>query len=153
MLKYNWELCQIWIDLKKSNDRLSSKPFLIWLLTTPPHFQYVATLPCNLSSVARFADINVSQGSVATYLEDFCVGSGSEDRYSDDGRPTPVQFSKQLAVGLYVLCNYSPSHISREPGGILSTPRRHVASDVSRNTIARSRLTQLTITVCSRFDV
>jgi len=54
---------------KKSAERLSSKPFLIWLLTTPPHLQYVATatLPCNLSSVARFADINVSQGSVATF--------------------------------------------------------------------------------------
>jgi len=37
------------------------------LITTPLHLQYVATLPCNLSSMARFADINVSQGSVATY--------------------------------------------------------------------------------------
>jgi len=45
----------------------SNKPFLIWLLTTPPHFKYVATLPCNLSSMACFADVNVSQGSVATY--------------------------------------------------------------------------------------
>ena len=47
--------------------RLSNKPFLIWLLTTPPHLKYVATLPCNLSLTACFADINVSQGSVATY--------------------------------------------------------------------------------------
>jgi len=38
---------------------------LIWLLTTPPHLKYVATLPCNL--MACFADVNVSQGSVATY--------------------------------------------------------------------------------------
>ena len=46
---------------------LSNKPFLIWLLTTPPHLKYVglATLPCTLSLMARFADINVSQGSVA----------------------------------------------------------------------------------------
>ena len=29
--------------------------------------KYVATLPCNLSLMACFADINVSQGSVATY--------------------------------------------------------------------------------------
>jgi len=29
--------------------RLSNKPFLIWLLTTRPHREYVATLPCNLS--------------------------------------------------------------------------------------------------------
>jgi len=49
--------------------RLSNKPFLIWLLTTPPHLKYVATLPCNLSLMACIADINVSQGtwSVATY--------------------------------------------------------------------------------------
>ena len=47
--------------------RLNNKPFLIWLLTTPPHLKYVATLPCNLSLMASFADINVSQGSVATY--------------------------------------------------------------------------------------
>jgi len=47
--------------------RLSNKPFLIWLLKTPPHLKYAATLPCNLSLVACFAHINVSQGSVATY--------------------------------------------------------------------------------------
>ena len=47
--------------------RLSNKPFLIRLLTTPPHLKYAATLPCNLSLTACFfADINVSQGSVAT---------------------------------------------------------------------------------------
>ena len=33
-------------------DRLSNKPFLIWLLTTPPHLKHVATLPCNLSLMA-----------------------------------------------------------------------------------------------------
>jgi len=43
------------------------KPFLIWLLTTPPHLKYVATLPCNLSLMACFADVNVSRCSVATY--------------------------------------------------------------------------------------
>ena len=48
-------------------DRLSDKPFLICLLTTPPHLKYAATLPCNLSLVAYFADINVPRGSVATY--------------------------------------------------------------------------------------
>ena len=47
--------------------RLSNKPFIIWLLTTPPHLKYVARLPCNLSLMACFANINVSQGSVATY--------------------------------------------------------------------------------------
>jgi len=46
--------------LKKFTHRLSNKPYLIWLLTTPPHVKYVATLPCNLSLMACFADINVS---------------------------------------------------------------------------------------------
>jgi len=49
---------------EKFTDRLSNKPFVIWLLTTPPHLKCAATLPCNLSSMACFADINVSQGSV-----------------------------------------------------------------------------------------
>jgi len=52
---------------KNFTHRLSNKRFLIWLSTTPPHLKYVATLPCNLSLMACFADINVSQGSVATY--------------------------------------------------------------------------------------
>jgi len=47
--------------------RLSHKPFLIWLLTIPPHLEHVAKLPCNLSLMACFVDINVSQGSAATY--------------------------------------------------------------------------------------
>ena len=48
--------------LKKFTDGLSNKSLLIWLLTTPPHVKYVAILPCNLSLMACFADINVSQG-------------------------------------------------------------------------------------------
>ena len=54
---------------KKITQSLSSNPFLIWLLTTPPHLKYVATLPCNLSLMACFADINVSQSSVATIMQ------------------------------------------------------------------------------------
>jgi len=46
--------------------RLGNKHFLIWLLTTQPHLKYVATLLYNLSLMACFADINVSQDSVAT---------------------------------------------------------------------------------------
>ena len=54
--------------LKKFTDRLSNKPFLMWLLTIPPHLKYVAiVLPSNLSLIACFADTNVSQGSAATY--------------------------------------------------------------------------------------
>ena len=48
-------------------DRLISEPFLMWFLTTPPRIKYVATVPCNLSLMACFADTNVSQGSAATY--------------------------------------------------------------------------------------
>jgi len=52
---------------KKIPLTLSNKPFLIWLLTTASHLKYVAALPCNLSLMACFADINVSRGSVATH--------------------------------------------------------------------------------------
>jgi len=38
-------------------DRLSNKPFLIWLLTTAPYLKYVATLLCNLSLIACFVTI------------------------------------------------------------------------------------------------
>jgi len=52
--------------LKKfSTHKLSNKPFLIRLLTTPSHLKYAAALPCNLLLRACFADFNVSQGSVA----------------------------------------------------------------------------------------
>jgi len=58
-------LCQIFIDFFTRT--LSNKLFLIWLLTTPPHLKHAAKLLCNLSLMARFAGVNVSQGSVATY--------------------------------------------------------------------------------------
>ena len=51
--------------------RLSNKPFLIWLLTTPLHLKYVATLRCDLSLMARFGDINVLQSSVCKVRWDF----------------------------------------------------------------------------------
>jgi len=40
--------------LKNFSDRLSNKPFLMWLLTVPPNLKYVANVPCNLSSIACF---------------------------------------------------------------------------------------------------
>jgi len=57
---------------KKYTHTLSNKPFLICVLKTPPHLKYAATLTCNLSLMACFADINVSQSRVATYAR--CVG-------------------------------------------------------------------------------
>jgi len=68
--------------------RLSNKPLLIWLLTTPPHLKYVATLPCNLSLMAGFADIHVSQGSVATYAR-----CGEFFKY-----PFNCKFTKESAI-------------------------------------------------------
>ena len=41
-------------------------PFLNLVINNPLHLKYVATLPCNVSLVACFVDINVSHGSVAT---------------------------------------------------------------------------------------
>jgi len=43
------------------------KNFLHLVLTNAPHVKYADALPCNLSLMACFADINVSQCSVATY--------------------------------------------------------------------------------------
>ena len=40
-------------------DRLSSKPFLIWLLTIAPDFNCVAILPCNLSLIACFLTLTL----------------------------------------------------------------------------------------------
>jgi len=59
--------------LKNFYRRITNKHFLIWLLITLSHFKYVVMLHCNLSLMACFADINVSQGSVATYAR--CDGS------------------------------------------------------------------------------
>jgi len=36
--------------------RLTNEPVLIWLLTTSPHLKCTATLPCNLSLMACFAE-------------------------------------------------------------------------------------------------
>jgi len=47
----------------------------IWLLTIPPHFKYVTTVPCNLSLITALvcdcrslSDISVSQGSAVTHM-------------------------------------------------------------------------------------
>ena len=52
---------------KYFHSHTDNKPFLIWLLTTQPHLKHVATLPCNLSLTACFADTDVSRVSVPTY--------------------------------------------------------------------------------------
>jgi len=40
--------------LKDEENERDNKHFLIWLLTTPPHLKYAATLPCNFSLMACF---------------------------------------------------------------------------------------------------
>jgi len=59
------------------------------LLTTPPDVKYVATLPCNLSLMACFADVNVSQGSVTTYAR--CGGISSIHLSANLPRTLPVK--------------------------------------------------------------
>jgi len=59
--------------------KLRNKPFLIWLLTTPPHLKYVATIHCSLWLIDCFADTDVSQGSVATYTR---CGVGFEYQFN-----------------------------------------------------------------------
>jgi len=75
--------------LKKFTDRVSNKPFLIWLLTTQLHLQYLATLPCNLSLMACFAYINFSQGTLATYAR--CGGIFSTHLTTSLPRNLPVK--------------------------------------------------------------
>jgi len=74
---------------KKIHSRLGSKPFLIWLLISPPDLKCVATLPCNLSLMACFAAINVSQGSVVTYAR--CCGLFNMHLTANLPRKLPVK--------------------------------------------------------------
>ena len=90
---------------KKFIHTRNNKPFLIWLLTTPPYLKYAATLPCKLSLVACYADINVSQGSVATYAR--CGGTYNSHLTANLLRNLPVKkinrltFDKIMAMSLW----------------------------------------------------
>ena len=85
--------------------RLNNKSFLIWLLTTRPYLEYVATLPCNLLLIAD--DINVSQGSVATYAR--CGWICNNDLSANLQRNLPVKknyenrlrFDRNMATSLW----------------------------------------------------
>ena len=59
------------------------------VINNPSYLKYVATLPCNLSLMACFADINVSQGSVATYAR--CSGSFNIRLTTNSPRNFPVK--------------------------------------------------------------
>jgi len=75
---------------KKSTDRLSNKPFLIWLLITPPHLKYVATLACNLSLLACFSCLKKYRfaGRPVLGTGDFTVYSAVLVDDQCDARPT-----------------------------------------------------------------
>jgi len=98
---------------QKFTDRLRGKPFLIWLSTTPPHLKYVATLPCNLSLIACFADINVSQGSVATCAR--CGGILNVHLTTNLPRNLPVNFFKNRfrfdRIAAMSLCPHFLAHL------------------------------------------
>ena len=80
---------------KKLTYTLTNKRFLIWLLLTPPHVKYVATLPCNLLLMVCFGDINVSQGSV----EARCGGMFNIHLTANIPRNLPVKkFSKSVKI-------------------------------------------------------
>ena len=77
--------------------RLINKSFLIWLLIRPPYLKYVATLPCNVSLMTCFGDINVSQGSVATYAR--CGGTFNTHVTANLPRNLPVKkFFKSVKI-------------------------------------------------------
>ena len=93
-------------------DRLRNKPFLIWLLTHPPHLKDVPTLPCSLSSIAFFSGINISQGSVARYLT--CDGTFTYQFVANLSQPVSERiwklvniwgsYGKQFSVFFDTLC-------------------------------------------------
>jgi len=67
------------------------------VINNRPHLKYVATLACNLSLMACFADNNVSQGSVATYAR--CGGIFSMHLSENLPRNLPVnKISKSVKI-------------------------------------------------------
>ena len=53
--------------LKKFTGRFIGKFVIKWILKTPPHLAYVATLPCETLMSAKQAIDDKLQGTVATY--------------------------------------------------------------------------------------
>jgi len=78
----------------------------MWLLATKLT-KYVATLPCNLSLRACFADINVLQRSVATYTR--CDGIFNVHLITSLPRNLPV---KNVFKSVYILQNYGHEFVA-----------------------------------------
>jgi len=91
--------------------RFINKPFLFWLVKSPPHLKYAATLPCNLSLMPCFAHSNVSQGSVATYAR--CVGVFNMHLTGNLPRNLPVKkFCKWLTFDRIVVLSLWPHFLA-----------------------------------------
>jgi len=134
------QLCQIFADFKFFfTHRLSNTPLLIWFSTTRPRLKYAATLPCNLSLMACFADINVSQGSVGTYAR--CGGIFSIHLTANLPGHLPVKTvftarcyaSAVLAMGLCLSVCPSVSVCLSQVGVLLK--RQNVGSHKQHHTI------------------
>ena len=105
----NFAKCSpILIFLTHTLSFVSNKPFLIWLLATPPHLKYAATLPCNLSLGACFPDIklNVSRGTVATYAR--CGGIFNIHLTANFLRDLPMS-TATVVQGPAVYCRINPN--------------------------------------------
>jgi len=99
--------------------RLSNKPFLIYLLKTSPHLKYVATLPCNLSLMACFVDINVLQGSVVTYAR--CGGIFLVHLTPSLPRNLSVKFLNRLRFDRIMVMSLWPPFVAHPVNIQLST--------------------------------
>jgi len=127
--------------LKKFTHKLSNEPFLIWLLTTPPHLKHVATLPCNLSLIACFADANVSQGSVATYAR--CGGIFNIHLTTNLPRNLPViflnrlRFDRIMVMTLWTHFFGRPCRCRRRRMPLLLLLRLHCCYDVTALCVVR----------------
>ena len=76
---------------------VSNKPFFNLVIKNfTTHFKYVATPRCNLSLMACLADINVSQGSAATYAR--CDGIVNSRLTANLPRNLSVNFFKSVKI-------------------------------------------------------
>ena len=82
-----------------------------------PVLEYAATLPCNLSLRARFADINVSQGSAATYAR--CSGTFNIHLTANLPRNLPAKFSNRLRFDRIMVMSLW-SRIFGAPSGLVA---------------------------------
>jgi len=91
---------------KKFTGRFLGKFTVEWILKMPSHLAYIATLPCETLLSAKQGDINVSQGSVATYTR--CGGIFNIHLTANLPRNLPVKnllnrlrFDRSTAMSLW----------------------------------------------------